>query len=291
MSIATTERTKEYYRGDDNMHFETNYVDPEKLCVTRSSKLEKGKGIVRKDDLLFFDLKRIQAATTFQIHLHYPGQFIKYSDIPVVETVFNGNDKSQKVTLMIPDITTLRRRSRPAQPCDDTDVDDIPNHRIHAMEKVQCKPSYWNFFDEDRFFEVCNTTLQLQQIYREIKDRYTYLSSGTEPCSAMLIPSAVQKDSIPGFGQIQISIHYSVSQYQEIINVQDFNFDSMFSGIGGFVGIFLGYSFLQVTDLISTSTFLTVWKYFGEATKLFCCFCAAQVNRGNVIITKICEEM
>ena len=38
--------------------------------------------------------------------------------------------------------------------------------------------------------------------------------------------------------------------YQEIVNVRDFGFESFWSGVGGFVGIFLGYSLLQIPDLL-----------------------------------------
>ena len=43
---------------------------------------------------------------------------------------------------------------------------------------------------------------------------------------------------------------YMEDFYQEIINVRDFGFESFWSGIGGFVGIFLGYSLLQIPDLL-----------------------------------------
>ena len=65
----------------------------------------------------------MQNATRFQTYLHYPGQFIRYKDNPVAETIFNVKDNSQEIILTIPDITTLRKRSRPSQPCEDTDED------------------------------------------------------------------------------------------------------------------------------------------------------------------------
>ena len=40
--------------------------------------------------------------------------------------------------------------------------------------------------------------------------------------------------------------------YEEIINVRDFGFESLWSGVGGFVGIFLGYSLLQIPDLLQS---------------------------------------
>ena len=53
--------------------------------------------------------------------------------------------------------------------------------------------------------------------------------------------------------------------YQEIENVQDFNFESFFSSLGGFVGIFLGYSLLQVPDLLSN---ISTLKKLFESLKI-----------------------
>ena len=50
---------------------------------------------------------------------------------------------------------------------------------------------------------------------------------------------------------------YMEDFYQEIINVRDFGFESFWSGIGGFVGIFLGYSLLQIPDLLRGLWFST----------------------------------
>ena len=43
---------------------------------------------------------------------------------------------------------------------------------------------------------------------------------------------------------------YEEKYYEEIQYVRDFGFESFWSGIGGFVGIFLGYSMMQFPDLI-----------------------------------------
>ena len=58
----------------------------------------------------------------------------------------------------------------------------------------------------------------------------------------MLIPLTVQKDDLDDkndIGSYVISIIYSTTEYQEIVNLQDFDFNSAFSGIGGFIGILL----------------------------------------------------
>ena len=50
---------------------------------------------------------------------------------------------------------------------------------------------------------------------------------------------------------ITIRVSYLESTYQETENVQDFTFETFFSSLGGFIGIFLGYSILQVPELLN----------------------------------------
>ena len=60
----------------------------------------------------------------------------------------------------------------------------------------------------------------------------------------IVLPSMQEDEIVTEEGSIHLSVLYPITEYQEILNVQDFDFNSMFSGVGGFVGIFLGYSLL-----------------------------------------------
>ena len=52
-----------------------------------------------------------------------------------------------------------------------------------------------------------------------------------------------------------LKVSYTAETFQDIENVQDFGFEAFYSGTGGYVGIFLGYSLLQLPDLIDVN-----WK-------------------------------
>ena len=49
--------------------------------------------------------------------------------------------------------------------------------------------------------------------------------------------------------------------YQEIVNIQEFSFESFWSAVGGFLGMFLGYSLLQLPELLGNIPVL-----FGKMT-------------------------
>ena len=280
ISYSNENRTSDGQLQEINSYFHTTHIDPEKLCFTRNSETEKGTGILRKEDEIVLNLKNAVTKTNLKIYFHYPGQFLRNIEIPVAESYLYGNDTSQKITLTIPDIAILRKRSKSSDPCKDTDEDDANNLRMKAMKDVKCQPAYWkSLMRKNTTFPVCKTLDEHRKISRQMMEISSFLSKSTTPCSEMRIPSAVQKDKIIGFRQLQVSILYLTTQYQEIINIPDFDFDSMFSAIGGFVGIFLGYSLLQASDLVMTGSF----KRWGKPASAACVSDLRRV-KGNIII-------
>ena len=48
----------------------------------------------------------------------------------------------------------------------------------------------------------------------------------------------------------EVHFVYAAKSYQEIRNREDFGFESFWSSVGGFIGIFMGYSLLQIPELL-----------------------------------------
>ena len=59
-----------------------------------------------------------------------------------------------------------------------------------------------------------------------------------------------------------IMIKYEEKNYQEIINEREFGFESLWSTVGGFVGIFVGTSLSKVPRHLATA-----WKYIRTIGK------------------------
>ena len=49
---------------------------------------------------------------------------------------------------------------------------------------------------------------------------------------------------------LDIAINHFTEQYQAIINNKGFTVESCWAGIGGFVGIFVGVSLMQIPEII-----------------------------------------
>ena len=51
--------------------------------------------------------------------------------------------------------------------------------------------------------------------------------------------------------EIDIKLIYNEGTYQEIVNTRDFGMDTFWISVGGFVGLFLGYSISHIPELIA----------------------------------------
>ena len=67
-------------------------------------------------------------------------------------------------------------------------------------------------------------------------------------------------------GYFRLTIPYATDTFQEIRNVKDFGFETLWSSAGGFVGIFLGYSLLQIPELFEID-----WKKYWKKMKQVSC--------------------
>ena len=77
----------------------------------------------------------------------------------------------------------------------------------------------------------------------------------TQPCDKMSISSSIEKGNTEAkfIGRLLVlRFSYLNEEYQEIVNSKDFGLQSFWSNIGGFIGIFLGYSLLQTPDLFAS---------------------------------------
>lgn len=92
------------------------------------------------------------------------------------------------------------------------------------------------------------------------------MNSYQQPCIDLMTPINVQ-ETHRGFhssAHLSLTIPYATETFQEIQNVKDFSFETMFSSAGGFVGIFVGYSLLQMTILFDCD-----WNEHWKNMKLF----------------------
>ena len=264
-SFKTNKRILDYDKNNNEMNksdlllsslFSVTHQEPDWICFTRHGKLEKETLIARKEDYIMLDFSDFWWELNLKIYLHQPGQLIQHLMSPSYQKSLSK--ASGRIDLNVAGITILRKRSRKSAICHEPKSDDGMQLMTRVVKDLNCMPGYWSsFLNTSVFDKICSATSELQSATTMIQNEIEMISKGIPPCIAMLIPFSMQEKEFPEglfWRRMHISIRYSSTEYQEIVNVRGFDFDSMFSGIGGFVGIFLGYSLLQVADILNITS-------------------------------------
>ena len=72
-----------------------------------------------------------------------------------------------------------------------------------------------------------------------------------KPCNKMIIFHSVDKMAYDKFEDVvKLKVRIREEFYQEILNTKAFGMEDFWANIGGYMGIFCGYSILQATNYL-----------------------------------------
>ena len=255
--------------------FEVHFSTPNTICFTRNS-IDPSKTIRTVDWLLLNqsifgnDLYR---NAHFKMYFHYPGQLLRNYHNPFFETnvlLSPKNNEEQawdKVfKIKIEEVTVLRKRHDSNIPCKNhlNQLDDV-NFMEEIMNRVGCMPIYWKGLPGISNRRECESPSELKQIYQLIQNYKNVLVSYDGPCVEMSVATKFDEKEENKWNEPQVKVVYTKSTYQNIENTREFGFESFLSGVGGFIGIFLGYSILQIPEfLVSVLARFRIIKMIGS---------------------------
>ena len=245
--------------------FHVGYQSPDETCFTRKSKYEQN--LVRQHDSIFLNDLFLKPGSHLNLEMkiivHYPNQLLRSYDNPRYTSTFYSHNKDQILELRISHITTLKKRPNGNVKCDNTIQSDDARFQQEVVRKIGCIPVYWRTtMREQKTYEVCQSTNQLRDAQFLIENKKDFMESYEPPCVEMNSMVIVNKDLPQKKDELKITMRYPEDVYQKIENIEDISFLAFFAQWGGFVGIFCGYSFLQVPDLMEG-----VKHYFSSGHK------------------------
>ena len=219
------------------------------------------------------------------MYLHHPGQFLKkksevlHLDLLSVD-YFSSFISNYAHDIEITQLETMRNRKNANEPCDSTMDTNYDKFLIKgAVDFLKCIPPFWKEYYEwqNSTFSTCKTSKDLKlanQLDKNVTMRSQIAARYQKPCAEMSFgilknefednirkkPEGIESEqeaskvlgseSASGYGYLSIKIKYPDDRYHEIVNIQQVTFDSFWSSTGGFIGMFLGYSVMQVPDFI-----------------------------------------
>ena len=257
--VYRDQRNSIHYDGKStkraDLPFNKVYQTPDTICFTRKSE-DKLRSIRLHDSMVWnrsvFE-NRYYSDAEIQIFFHYPGQFLRSFNFPTFKRkLYQFEDWNGNVDVRISDVSVLKHRPNSKIKCDAGIQNDDSKAMVKIIQRLKCVPPYWHTMVMRNWsYASCNTTLELKTAYNLSQNYDEILSSYDPPCIQMNV-LAISSDKKLIHGEpIGITIYYGSMIYQMIDNLQEFGFESFWSAVGGFIGIFLGYSLLQLPELFN----------------------------------------
>ena len=230
------------------------YQHLDQACFTRKfDKFEQGV-------LYLLELFSIKSKFKVRVYIHYPEQAIRtllgmFQNKDIVQIMPQQLKKGNTVAVIqLTQISVLRKRHDAIPPCDPDPKDDSRFWNF-IFQGINCVPPYLKMFvPENSTLSECKNSSQLHEIKRGgALDRSKIMSAFKQPCNEMTFIINTHMKQAAGNGSkntTKILIKYMDQRFQEIKNERDFAFEMVWSTAGGFIGIFLGYSLLQVPELL-----------------------------------------
>ena len=252
--------------AEAELHFNLSYHTAHRICFSRSSN-DKISSIRRYDMITFNStvLKKYPE-TEMEVFIHHPQQLIRSFQDAKYKTSFeyltsaleaDSNNSPKTLEFKITQVKQLRKRHTSATPC----LDDIPNYDKYYEEGMivsfGCIPPYWmRQFSNFKTLEQCTSPMQLDDAHLKIDNQERIGRLKEIPCNEMILLSIdnINNEPFPKPTDISIEFIYPERSYEEIKYNKMMGFEGWLSNVGGFVGIFLGYSMLQIPELLAYIT-------------------------------------
>ena len=251
-SYYGSDTTHTKHNATDDMLFYIGYENPGTICFTR--KTNDALKSIRIYDLLSLNAKLLSDSIynegDVQIFIHYPGQLLRSLDSPSFSSSLSKYNWNMTLEVRNFQATVLRKRPDSNYPCNY----DIGDHDIYVQSSISkdlgCIPGYWmEKLPKTLQLDECTSPDKLKEAYQYVQNYRATLAKYPDPCTEMYASTTFNWQETKGSEKSLIKIIYKERYYEEIHYSKGFNPESLLSNVGGFVGIFLGYSMMQLPEL------------------------------------------
>ena len=192
--------------------------------------------------------------TEIQIFIHHPGQLIQHLDNPIFRSSFTDYQDDKILLLKLSQSVIVIGRADYNDPCNRSIDNNYDEYLIRDIiydndNGSNCVPSYWRKTIKDGSkLQICKSREKHQTIYCYTQNWTHVMHTRSRPCVDMynIIGWNWLDVESGSSNEVQIKLHYEDQTYQELTRNAAFDLMTLISNIGGFWGIFLGYSMMQL---------------------------------------------
>ena len=248
-----------------------SYQDPKRLCFSRFNNY--GPQGIRAHEYVSLNRTLLTSMKgKFRVYHHQTHQKLKRECKHIISKDISYIDFGF-LEFWISQVNVIRWRVDGNIPCvpglndDQTLIETI-------MKKVNCTPPYWKtMIPKERILPSCGSSTQLKAINDVFKTPDKLMSIFTQytpPCDRVSsIVTFHEKPRNPDNDDniLLLVFNHQEEMYQEVTNKRDFDMEMMWSCVGGFIGMFLGYSLWQCPDMVMGCQFKNRMKYWSGVGK------------------------
>lgn len=258
---------------DRNVVTWLNAITP---CVTL--KLDYTPFDVLSRQNVYLNIEKMQKFKFMGVFIHHPGQLIKGIGSTYTSDMSNAaalwmripgkyTPERNLADVFITQVKILKRRSKPDDPCNEDLYDDDGRWVQEASRLLGCVPVFWKniplYFNNSTKSIPCTTYGQYMEAYKYAKNTGKIAMSYDPSCqtTTSISYSRIGSASKAGIYKlilnelnlkelILLRISYKITEFEDITNERLFNQWDLFSQVGGTIGLLLGFTFLQIPDII-----------------------------------------
>ena len=239
-----------------------SHQDPFRICYTRKYPYERN--LVLDHDNLLLNPRKLAALdiqTQLEVYVHQEGQLLRHLSqpafslhnwdlIPLLDAYEGGRygGFSYEIKFRVTGVEVLRKRSNGATPCNLSLIDEDAKWRNIIIDTLGCVPVFWKRFVSNssvhQILPDCNK-VQYKKLYLEYlttDEGYNYnfenaASRYINPCTQMgTAVTITTKTNNFILDQINMYLIYATEEYKETVNNKAYNFETLCSQVGGFIG-------------------------------------------------------
>ena len=191
----------------------------------------------------------------FMLSIGFPGQRLRYSKS---RTTWNSEvtNKSYGMKFQVTGIDVIQARNKKSRPCDEAWLEYDKKARRNMITNVGCVPPYWKSQHPDENIQICNNSNALKQLYMDLE-----WNQHTHPCRRMarLTTDFIEYPTMSHdkeFGTdykdkyFAVYFYFPKELFKNIVLVRSFDIQTLIGNAGGYIGLFLGNTLLQLPGFV-----------------------------------------
>ena len=197
----------------------------------------------------------INSGAMFMVSVGFPNQRQRYSTSSVTWDTEVTN-KSYAMRFQVTGMDVIQARNKKSRRCDEEWRKYDEKAKSNRIASVGCVPPYWKSQYPEDNFQICSNKTDMKTLYRDAD-----WNRHTTPCRRMTrlttnymeFPTIYHDKEVGPEYQDQylaVYLYFPRASFKNIVLVRAFDIQTLIGNVGGYIGLFLGHTLLQIPGFV-----------------------------------------